>query len=118
LVSPGKLAVIVSVPGLVPGVYVREQVAVAPVPLRLQYPANVPLPLVVIVTSPVGVMGALDEVSVTVTVQIVPEPLPTTTDEGVQLTLVMVVLFGRVVTVKLKDWLPLLVLGLWVPSPL
>jgi hypothetical protein len=83
-------------------VYAIEHVVVAVVPLKLQYPANDPLPLVVIVTSPLGAVG-LEEVSVTVTEQMVPEPLPTTTVEGEQLTLVVVVLFGRAVTVSVKD---------------
>ena len=75
---------------------------VAVVPLKLQYPAKDPLPLVVIVTSPVGAVGE-EEVSVTVTEQMVPEPLPMTTVEGEQPTLVVVVLFGRVVTVRVND---------------
>jgi hypothetical protein len=83
-------------------VYVIEHFVVAVIPLKLQYPANDPLPVVVIVTSPDGAVG-LEEVSVTVTEQMVPEPLPMTTVEGEQLTLVVVVLFGRGVTVSVKD---------------
>ena len=91
--------------------YDSEHEVVAVVPLKLQYPAKDPLPLVVIVTSPVGAIGD-EDVSVTVTEQMVPEPLPMTTVEGEQFTLVVVVLFGRAVTVRVNDWLPVLVLGL------
>ena len=96
--------------------YESEQVVVAVVPLRLQYPANDPLPLVVIATSPVGAVGD-EDVSVTETVQMVPEPLPMTTVEGEQLTLVVVVLLGGAFTVNVNDWLPLLVLGLYIEPP-
>ena len=58
-----------------PGVYVTEHEADAVVPLKVHIPVNVPLPLVVSTTSPVGVMNVPGERSVTVTVQLVPTPI-------------------------------------------
>ena len=57
-------------------------------------PANVPVPLLVKLTVPVGALVVPGEVSVTVAVQLVAEF--TATDDGEQLTAVVVV---RVVTV-------------------
>ncbi len=57
------------------GVYVKEHDAEAVVPLKLHVPVNVPLPLVVSITSPVGVMNVPGELSVTVTVQLVAAPI-------------------------------------------
>jgi hypothetical protein len=58
-----------------PGVYVTEHDAEAVVPLKMHVPVNVPLPLVVSVTWPVGVMNVPGELSVTVTVQLVATPI-------------------------------------------
>jgi hypothetical protein len=73
----------------------------------------VAVPAEVNLTMPVGVLAVPDTVSVTVAVHV--EPLFVTTDEGEQLTDVEV---ERPVTVRENDWLPLLVLKLWVLSPL
>ena len=67
--------------------------------------ANVPVELDVKVTVPVGVVG-LDDVSVTVAVQLV--AVLTVTELGVHCTLVLVVCNGTVLTAKVK--LPELVL--------
>jgi hypothetical protein len=56
-------------------VYVKEHDAEAVVPLKMHLPVNVPLPLVVSMTSPVGVMNVPIELSVTVTVQLVATPI-------------------------------------------
>ena len=70
-------------------VNVDEQVAVAPVPARVQV-VNVPVtPVSAIVTVPLGVMAVPGEVSVTVTLQA--EPWLITTGEA-QVTAVVVVL--------------------------
>ena len=70
------------------GVYVTEQLAAAPLPERVQLVGlKVPVPLLVKLTVPVGVVGEA-VVSVTVAVQVV--GLPTETVYGVQLTLVLV----------------------------
>jgi len=58
-----------------PGVYVTEHDAEAVVPLNVHVPVNVPLPLVVSTTPPVGVMNVPGEWSVTVTVQLVETPI-------------------------------------------
>ena len=58
-----------------PGVYVTEQDAEAVVPLNVHVPANVPLPVVVRTTMPLGVMNVPGELSVTVTVQLVAAPI-------------------------------------------
>ena len=55
--------------------YVKEHDAEAVVPLKMHLPVNVPLPLVVSMTSPVGVMNVPGELSVTVTVQLVATPI-------------------------------------------
>lgn len=57
------------------GVYVTEQEAEAVVPLKVHVPVNVPLPVVVRTTTPVGVMNVPGEWSVTVTVQLVAAPI-------------------------------------------
>ena len=57
------------------GVYVMEHDAEAVVPLKVHVPVNVPLRLVVSITSPVGVMNLLGELSVTVTVHVVATPI-------------------------------------------
>jgi hypothetical protein len=56
-------------------VYVKEHDAEAVVPLKMHLPVNVPLPPVVIMTSPVGVMNVPGELSVTVTMQLVATPI-------------------------------------------
>ncbi len=48
--------------------------AEAVVPVKVHVPPNVPPPLVVSATTPVGVMNAPGEVSVTVTVQVIATP--------------------------------------------
>lgn len=55
--------------------YVTEQDAEAVVPLKMHVPVNVPLPVVIRVTTPVGVMNVPGEWSVTVTVQVVAAPI-------------------------------------------
>ena len=55
--------------------YVTEHEADAVVPLNVQVPVNVPLPLVTSTTTPVGVMNVPGEWSVTVTVQLVATPI-------------------------------------------
>ena len=89
------------------GVNVIEQLPV----LKLQLVAGLKVPLTVPdevnLTVPVGVMGVPEPVSDTVAVQV--EPLLVNTDEGAQLTTVEV---ERPMTVSVKDWLPMLVLGL------
>lgn len=55
--------------------YVKEHDEEAVVPLKMHLPANVPLPLVVSMTSPVGVMNVPGELSVTVTMQLVATPI-------------------------------------------
>ena len=54
--------------------YISEQVANDVVPDNVHVPLNVPVPLVVNVTVPVGVTND-DDVSVTVTVQLVAVPI-------------------------------------------
>jgi hypothetical protein len=75
-----------------PGVKVTWHVAAAELLAdRLQAPeggVKLPVPLAVMVAVPVGSMAPVEEVSVTMTVQVV--TLPTTTDEGEQLTIVEV----------------------------
>jgi len=56
-------------------VYIKEHVAEAVAPLKMHLPVNVPLPLVVSMTSPVGVMNVPGELSVTVTMQLVATPI-------------------------------------------
>lgn len=58
-----------------PGVYVMVHDAEAVVPERTHGPVKVPLPLVVSVTVPVGVMYGPGELSVTVTVQVIASPM-------------------------------------------
>ena len=116
--SPPYVAVIVSVrdgdAGVAAGVYVTEHVAVAPLPLRLQLPLllNVPLPPLK-PTLPEGVIGEPD-VSVTVAVHdVVPEPLaPLLTVVGLQLTEVVV---GATTKSTVTGVIPLLVA--WPGSP-
>ena len=52
-----------------------EHDAEAVVPLKVHVPVNVPLPLVVSITVPDGVMNVPGELSVTVTVQLVATPI-------------------------------------------
>ena len=78
------------------GVILTEQVAVVPVPARVQVPPGVN------VTVPLGVIAVPVDVSVTVAVQLV--ACPTMTVEGVHATLVVV---ARTVTVTVA--LPVLV---------
>jgi hypothetical protein len=73
---------------------VEEHVAEAPVPLRLQVEKVPVTPVSDSVSVPVGVVG-VDDVSVTVTLQV--EPTLMSTGE-VQLTVVVVVCSGTVVT--------------------
>src|ERR1700746_1743054 len=77
--------VCVPVPNAV-GVYETEQVAVAPLPLSVQLPElpNVPLPLLVKLTLPVGLTVVPESLSVTEAVQVV--ALFTLTEAGTQLT--------------------------------
>jgi hypothetical protein len=104
--------VTVAVPTLV-GVNVTEQLPVNSV--QPVVGVNVPLavPDEVNLTCPVGVLGVPLAVSVNVTVQV--DPLFVATDEGVQLRVVEV---ERPVTVRVNDWLPVLVLKLCFESPL
>ena len=85
------------------GVYVAEHEAVAPLPEREQLapPLNVPDPLEVKLTVPVGVDEAPVLVSVTVTVQVVLSP--TVTDAGEQLTSVVVERWFTVTTAEPLD---------------
>ena len=75
------------------GVKVTEQLAELPVPLSVQLAAEKVPPLFVKLTVPVGVMVVPRPVSVTVAVQLV--GLPTGTEAGAQLTVVVV---GRTFT--------------------
>ena len=52
-----------------------EQDAEAVVPIKVHAPPNVPAPFVVKATTPVGVMKAPGELSVTVTVQVTATPM-------------------------------------------
>src|SRR2546428_10824912 len=83
------------------GVYVTEQLAELPVPLRVQLAGvKVPLPpLLVKETVPVGVIGVPVSVSVTVAVHVVGWPKATV--DGLQLTLVAVFRFGGASTTVL-----------------
>jgi hypothetical protein len=79
-------------------VNVTEQLADAPVPDRVHgEPVNVPVPVLVQETVPVGVIAVPVEVSVTVAVHVV--DAPTATVDGLQLTLVVVVRGPAVVLV-------------------
>jgi hypothetical protein len=90
-------------------VYVTEQVAVGPAPLNVQLVGlNVPLPLLVKLTVPVGVIGAPVSLSVTVAVQVVETPAATV--GGEQSTVVIV---ERFVTVTVS--MPLLLS--WIDPP-
>jgi hypothetical protein len=88
--------VCVPVPNAV-GVYETEQMAVAPLPLRVQLPEllNVPLSLLVKLSLPLGVTVVPESLSVTEAVQVV--ALFTLTEAGKQLTEAEVV---RLLTVK------------------
>jgi len=99
--SPPYVAVTVSVPRA-PGVIVTEQLDDAPVP------ANVHVPLGAKLTVPVGVLGVPAALSVTVAVHDV--DCPSLTVDGVQFTVVVVVL-------KLTVTMALPVLPLWFESP-
>jgi hypothetical protein len=74
--------------------------AEAVVPVKVHVPPNVPLPLVVSVTAPEGVMNAPGEVSVTVTVQVVGTPMialevqEIEEDRDLTFTLTVAVAFG------------------------
>jgi hypothetical protein len=94
----------VSVPAAV-GVNVTEQLPA--IRLQLVVGVNVPLavPDEVNLTCPVGVLAVPLAVSVNVAVHV--EPLFVTTDDGAQLTTVEV---ERPITVRVNDWLPVLVL--------
>ena len=84
------------------GVYVTEQVAELPEPERVQLVAlKVPAPLLVKLTVPVGVVFVPTSVSVTVAVQVV--GCPTTTDDGEQLTPVVVERFAVTVTTVVPE---------------
>src|SRR6267143_2031230 len=84
------------------GVYVTEQLVELPEPERVQLAAlKVPVPLLVKLTVPVGVVFVPTSVSVTVAVQVV--GCPTTTDDGEQLTLVPVERFAVTVTVVVPE---------------
>ena len=94
------MPVIVSVRADVPeGVKLAEHVAEAPLPLIVQgEPLNVPVPLLLKVTLPAGVVGVLD-VSITVAVQFVEAPIATLA--GVQETVVVV---AAAVTTAFTFW--------------
>jgi len=85
---------------------------------------NVPVPSVVKLTEPVGVVAPVAEVSVTVAVQT--EPLLTVTDAGTQFTAVVVGAAAGGVTVtvavfELVVWEespPKLALSVWDPVPI
>jgi hypothetical protein len=74
--------------------------AEAVVPVKVHVPPNVPLPLVVNATTPVGVMNVPGEVSVTVTVQVVTTPMTAfevqdiEEDRDLTFTLTVAVAFG------------------------
>jgi hypothetical protein len=72
------------------GVYVNEQLAEAPLPDSVQTPAalNVPTPVLVKLTVPVGVVGVPVSVSETVAVQEVEVPAGRVVGEQVRLVLV------------------------------
>jgi len=95
------------------GVKVTEQLPA--IKLQLVAGENVPLavPDLVKPTVPAGVLDVPVAVSVTVAVHV--EPLFVTTVDGAQPTAVAV---ERPVTVRLNDWLPVLVLKLCFVSPL
>ena len=87
LASPRYFAVILYVP-VEPGVKVTEQLVEEPLPESLHFIAlNVPGKLLLNLTFPVGV-AIMPDVSVTVAVHVVGKP--TGTEEGVQLTEVVV----------------------------
>ena len=79
------------------GVKVTEQLAELPVPLSVQLAAEKVPPLFVKLTVPVGVMVVPRPVSVTVAVQLV--GLPTGTEAGAQLTVVVVACLSAVTPV-------------------
>jgi|SRR6266567_8034211 len=92
------------------GVYVTEQLAEAPLPLNVQgLPVKLPVPLVLQLTEPVGVLAVPASLSLTVAVQAV-EELFTPIGLGEQLTLVVV---ARLFTVRGVE--PLLALRLLSP---
>jgi hypothetical protein len=74
--------------------------AEAVVPVKVHDPPNVPLPLVVSVTMPVGVMNVPGDVSVTVTMQVVATPMiafelqEIEEDRDLMVTFTMAVAFG------------------------
>ena len=79
------------------GVKVTEQLAELPVPLSVQLAAEKVPPLFVKLTVPVGVVATPGVVSVTVAVQLV--GLPTGTEAGAQLTVVVVACLSAVTPV-------------------
>lgn len=80
--------------------YVTEQEAEAVVPLKVHVPVNVPLPVVVRTTTPVGLMNVPGEWSVTVTVQLVAAPIVAGESQvnedvsALRVTVTMAVAFG------------------------
>jgi hypothetical protein len=76
-----------------------EHDAEAVVPVNVHVPPNVPLPLVVSVTTPVGVMNVPGEVSVTVTVHVMADPM--IADEGQDIEEDSVLTFTLTVAVAL-----------------
>ena len=89
------------------GVYVTEQLAEAPLPLNVQgLPVKLPVPLVLQLTEPVGVLAVPASLSLTVAEQVVAAGEPLRVSElGMQLTVVLV---ARLLTVRVA--VPLLVL--------
>jgi hypothetical protein len=81
-------------------VYVIEHDADAAVPVKVHVPPKLPLPVVVRVTTPVGVVGVPGETSVTVTVQVIATPLVAedahdiVDDRDLTFTFTVVVAFG------------------------
>jgi hypothetical protein len=77
-----------------------EHDAEAVVPVKVHVPPNIPLPLVVNVTTPVGVINVPGEVSDTVTVHVIATPMiageeqDNDEDRVLRITLTVVVAFG------------------------
>ena len=89
--------------------YVTEHEADAVVPLNVQVPVNVPLPLVTSTTTPVGVMNVPGEWSVIVTVQLVGTPIVAGESQ--------VMADVSVLTVTVKVAVAFGLAGEWVGSP-
>ena len=101
LESAGNVAVTAAVPE-VEAVKVELQVAVAPVPDRLQAVNDPVTPVSASVTVPVGVIAVPRELSVTVTEQA--EPWLMTTGEAHEIAVVVVRGFTVMLVVPLVPW--------------